>query len=105
MSEKFDLTVHKRNAKGTITNVNPYVLHIENGIQKFERPPGSGQFYYANGELIVDAKKAVKQMSVDEQIELKKEVAKLPEAQVKLDIKPEDALADVKGKQHVSKSA
>lgn len=48
----FDLFVHKRNAKGQLTDVQPYRLVVENGIQKFERPKGSGYWYDAAGVLI-----------------------------------------------------
>ena len=48
----FDLITHKRNRKGQITHQQPYRLHIKDGVQKFERPPGSGIFYAANGELL-----------------------------------------------------
>lgn len=50
MSEKFDLRTEKRNKKGQVVSKNPYRLIIENGVRKFERPPGSGKFFYENGE-------------------------------------------------------
>lgn len=52
MAEKFDLNVHRRNAKGQVTSVNPYRLVIENGVQRFERPPGSGEWYDASGKSL-----------------------------------------------------
>jgi hypothetical protein len=56
----FDLRTHKRNSKGVITRVEPYRLFIKDGAQRFERPPGSGYFYAANGELIEGPVKDVK---------------------------------------------
>jgi hypothetical protein len=50
--DKFDLVTHKRNSKGKIVSVDPYRLHVKNDMWKFERPPGSGNMYAANGELI-----------------------------------------------------
>ena len=51
----FDLDVHKRDSKGKIISSNPYRLVIENGIQRFERPPGSGQWFDASGTLTTKA--------------------------------------------------
>ena len=48
----FDLTVQVRDKKGNIVKVQPYKLVIENGMQKFERPVGSGIWYDAGGTLI-----------------------------------------------------
>lgn len=55
----FDLTVHRRNSKGKVVNIMPYRLYIKDGQQRFERPPGSGYFYGANGELLEQPKAAV----------------------------------------------
>jgi len=49
-----NLQVHQRNNKGEVTGVNPYRLVIENGQQLYEVPPGSGQFFSANGHLVKD---------------------------------------------------
>lgn len=54
----FDLTVHKRNKKGEVTHVQPYKLYIENGNQKFERPPNSGNFFDAAGNPLSKPKQA-----------------------------------------------
>lgn len=58
----FDFVVHRMNKKGQITHVSPYRLVIENGVEKYERPPGSGYFYSKDGAMIsapkVDKKKA-----------------------------------------------
>lgn len=51
----FDLTVHRRDAKGKIYQVDPYRLHISDGEQRYERPPGSGNFYSGDGKLIKGA--------------------------------------------------
>lgn len=48
----FNLTTHHRDKKGNIIKHDPYVLVIENGVKKFERPPGSGVWYAENGELL-----------------------------------------------------
>jgi len=58
VQKKFDLTTHKRNAKGQIIEVNPYTLYIENGERKFERPPKSGWFYSESGQLLSKPKGA-----------------------------------------------
>lgn len=50
--KKFDLTTHKRNSKGIITSRNPYRLYVRGNTKVFERPPGSKNMYYENGELI-----------------------------------------------------
>ena len=60
---EFDLSVHKRNAKGQIVRKEPYRLVVEAGQKKYERPPGSGFFYAEDGSLISQPKKAVEQKS------------------------------------------
>lgn len=49
---KFDLTTHIRGRKGNITSTNPYRLICREGIKYFERPVGSGTWYYENGEIV-----------------------------------------------------
>ncbi len=49
---KFDLNVHKRNSKGQIYQVDPYRMVIHEGQQYFERPVGSNEWFYANGEAV-----------------------------------------------------
>lgn len=49
---KFDLRTQKLNKKGQVVQKNPYRLYVTNGISKFERPPGSGTFYSADGTLL-----------------------------------------------------
>lgn len=63
----FDLKTHIRNKNGHITSTQPYRLIINGGVQMFERPPGSGNFFYLNGEPIakVDEKKAEKELLKD----------------------------------------
>ena len=66
---QFDLKTHIRDAKtGHITRRQPYRLHIKNGNKLFERPPGSGQMFYENGEAV----------------EKESQVKTMPEADVKL---------------------
>lgn len=49
---KFDFITHKRNSKGQIIGKNPYRVYIKGGETKYERPPGSGNMYAPNGELL-----------------------------------------------------
>ena len=49
--ESFDLVVHKRNKKGKVVSVNPYRLLCRGNKKLFERPPRSGNLYYADGTL------------------------------------------------------
>lgn len=55
---QFDLRTHVRDGKGRVVSENHYRLFIENGVQKFERPPGSKMFYDAAGTLISSPKTA-----------------------------------------------
>lgn len=48
----FDLVVHKRNKKGAIISVNPYRLLCRGSAKYYERPPGSGNLYSADGKLV-----------------------------------------------------
>jgi hypothetical protein len=49
----FNLHVHDADPKTkVITKSNPYRLIIKNKIHYYERPVGSGIFYYGNGELV-----------------------------------------------------
>ena len=56
MAKGFDLRTQKVNKKGQVTSKSPYRLYIDRGVQKFERPPGSGKFYNADGSEIVMTK-------------------------------------------------
>lgn len=46
----FDLKTQRMNKKGQVTHRQPYRLYVEKGVEKYERPPGSGQFFHRNGE-------------------------------------------------------
>lgn len=77
----FDLRTIRLNKKGQVVSRQPYRLYIEKGVQKFERPPGSGNFYAPNGDLISagpaakeEKKKAAKDFSNE-----KEEIQKLVE--------------------------
>lgn len=61
MSEKkFDLTVHKVDPKtARVISQNHYVLHIDNKGTRFERPPGSGEFFAPNGDILPESKSIV----------------------------------------------
>lgn len=49
----FDLQVDYRDTKtGLVNHRNPYRLRIHKGQKFFERPKGSGIFYYENGDVI-----------------------------------------------------
>jgi len=48
----FDLRTQRLNKKGQIIAKTPYRLIVENGVHKFERPPGSKIFYAADGTLL-----------------------------------------------------
>lgn len=65
-SKTFDLTTHKRNTKtGQVIATNPYRLEIKQGTSLYERPPGSGNWYYPNGQMAKKGKDVVAETSVD----------------------------------------
>jgi hypothetical protein len=45
----FDFNTSKVRKDGTRSQENPYTLHIVQGQQVLERPPGSGHFFNADG--------------------------------------------------------
>ena len=52
---KFDLKVHHRNPKtNVITRVNSYRMKAVGGQQYYERPVGSGEWYFKSGERCED---------------------------------------------------
>lgn len=54
----FDLTTHHRDPKtGQVVHKTPYKLVIDRGTAKYERPPGSGLWYSADGSLIKNTSK------------------------------------------------
>jgi hypothetical protein len=57
--EGFDLQVHIRNAKGQIVREQPYRMRVQDGNKTFERPVGSGQWYFENGKPVNEAKAEV----------------------------------------------
>ena len=57
------------NKKGQVVARMPYRLYVENGVRKFERPPGSGNFFWENGEAISTPKAEIK---AEEKKEVKK---------------------------------
>lgn len=61
VKKKFDLRTHVRDSKGRVVKKQPYRLKIEAGRRLFERPVGSGMWYYENGEMTPDTKKKSKQ--------------------------------------------
>lgn len=48
--KKFDLKTHTFNARGVLTKINHYRLHVTNGVQLYERPVNSGNLWYENDE-------------------------------------------------------
>ncbi len=55
---KFDLDTHKRNGKGQIIHVQPYRLVIDANGRRFERPPGSGNWFTEGGDVIAQPRAA-----------------------------------------------
>lgn len=67
----FDYRVHVKDPKtGKLVKYQPYQMKIENGMTKIERPIGSGQWFYPNGEPIK------KETKVEIKAELKSEPKK-----------------------------
>ncbi len=52
----FDLTTHKRNAKGQISQENHYIRKVSQGSVMYERPPKSGLWFYEDGTPVQAAK-------------------------------------------------
>lgn len=48
--KKFDLKTHTFNARGILTKINHYRLHVAGGVQLYERPVNSGNLWYENDE-------------------------------------------------------
>lgn len=82
---KFDLVTHKRNSKGKIVAVDPYRLHIKGDKWMFERPPGSGNMYALNGELLQGPLLDEQKKAAEEAVVEKKAIEKMVE-EVKKDI-------------------
>jgi len=57
---EFDLRVHMRDPKGRLLKVQPYSLHVKEGVRYFERPVGSHNLFFENnepaGRLVIDDK-------------------------------------------------
>jgi hypothetical protein len=73
----FDLTVQHRNKKGAVTRETPYRLVIEGGVQRFEKPKGSGIWYDAGGNLISKEEKKADEPSKPVFSEADEEIKKL----------------------------
>jgi hypothetical protein len=56
---QFDLKTHHRDKKGHIVRTTPYRLRVVNGVQKFERPIGSGKWYDAQNNLVEETEPTV----------------------------------------------
>ena len=84
----FDLKTQRINKKGQVVAKQPYRLFIDGGIKKFERPPGSGNFFNEDGTEI--AKKKVDAPKVEAKIEEKQiPQVQAPQAQPKTQQKQE----------------
>lgn len=97
MADGFDLKTHHRDKKGHIVEVTPYKLRIVNGVQRFERPVGSGKWYDAQNNLVEETEPTVKAAApvVDEEKEaLKARIAEL-EALAKSPKVPEASLKEI----------
>ena len=50
---QFDLVTHVRDKEsGKVSASNPYRYHSMRGLEVFERPPMSKNFFYRNGEAV-----------------------------------------------------
>lgn len=49
-AKKFDLKVHDFDRRGRLLGKNPYRCHVRDGSKYFERPVGSGNLFFENGE-------------------------------------------------------
>lgn len=77
--ESFDLRTHIRDPKThKIVEIKAYRLHILNGKRYFERPSGSGEFYFEGGERAENpfAQPEVKPAEVVAELNQVKEVIK-----------------------------
>lgn len=86
----FDLTVHRRNSKSTkVESEDAYRCAIRGDTKYFERPKGSGKFFYENGEVVAPDKcpkltaPVIKPGSVEEIAHLKAELTKATSALMK----------------------
>lgn len=67
MAEKsFDLIVHRRDKKGKIIHSSEYRREVKGNEVRYERPVGSGQWFYENGEPVEKRKAAVAQPKAPE---------------------------------------
>mgnify|MGYP001619842179 FL=1 len=93
----FDLRTHIRDGKGNIVVAQPYRLYITNGIEEFERPPGSGWVYTKGGDLIRKPKDqekppvAKKELNQEDLLAQIAELKAQNEALMQKDPEPEDA--------------
>lgn len=93
----FDLKTQRLNKKGQVVSKQPYRLFIERGVQKFERPPGSGNFFTSDGAPLASQKvdkKAEAKKIADAKVEAKKQKEILPEVAVEVEVS--DEMADLK---------
>lgn len=99
----FDLRTHLRDKKtGEIIVEQGYALHIIDGEEIFERPPGSGQYFSRNGEehpghavvalqKELEAKKAEKEAALAARKEARAAAAKQAKAEAAAKQKAEEA--------------
>lgn len=90
----FDLTTHHRTKKGNIERVTPYRLRVVDGIQRFERPVGSGKWYDAQGTLVEETEPTIKEEILQDSPEVAELKAKLAALEAKLEsTKVDDVIA------------
>lgn len=85
MGKGFDYIVHKRNSKGKVISSDPYKMVVTKEGALLERPPGSGLWYYPDGELARDdnaQKEAPKDVPKKEAAQPVKEVVAEPKVDV-----------------------
>lgn len=69
MQQSFDLRTHIRDPKsGKVLQHQPYVLIIEGGQRKFERPVGSGNYWTEGGQPIGEHKEWTAPLTEDQKV-------------------------------------
>lgn len=91
----FDLTVHRRNAKGEIVATEPYRLEINQGQRRYERPVNSGIWYSEDGNLLPESVLKLKELEDQKKnLEMAKAAKVAKEAQEMADLKAKAAQAE-----------
>lgn len=65
----FDTTVHIRDVKsGKLLKTQSYRLRVVNGVRQYERPVGSGNLWFENGEPANEHKEYIEPTSASEML-------------------------------------